>query len=254
MTILDKFLLTGKKAVVTGGSRGIGQSIAVAFAEAGADVALLDVGNSAESVEKVKKLGRDCFALTADVGNEKEVNEAFAEVEKRFGTVDILFNNAGICICEPAEEMTYEDWRKVINVNLDAQFLVARAAGRIMIKNGKGGAIISTASMSGYIVNVPQPQVAYNASKAAVIHLTKSLAVEWARFNIRVNSISPGYTATPMGSLVPPERSKNWFVVAPMKRMCLPEELQGAVLYLASDASTYTTGCDIVIDGGYTCV
>lgn len=254
MTIIDKFLLTGKKAVVTGGSRGIGQCIAIAFAEAGADVAILDVSDSAESVEKVKALERDSFALTVNVADEKEVNDAFVEIEKRFGTVDVLFNNAGICICEPAEEMTYEDWRKVININLDAQFLVARAAGRIMIKNGKGGTIVSTASMSAHIVNVPQPQVAYNASKAGVIHLTKSLAVEWARFNIRVNSISPGYTATPMGLLVPPERARNWFVVSPMKRMCLPEELQGAVLYLASDASTYTTGCDIIIDGGFTCV
>lgn len=254
MSILDKFLLTGKKAVVTGGSRGIGQCIAVAFAEAGADVALLDIDDSEESVKKIKALGRDSFSLKVNVADEKEVNDAFEEIEKRFGTVDVLFNNAGICICEPAEEMTYEDWRKVINVNLDAQFLVARAAGRIMIRRGNGGAIVSTASMSGTIVNVPQPQCAYNASKAGVMHLTKSLAVEWAKFNIRVNSISPGYTATPMGLLVPPERAKNWFVVAPMKRMCEPEELQGAALYLASNASTYTTGCDIIIDGGFTCV
>ncbi len=254
MSILDKFLLTGKKAVVTGGSRGIGQCIAVAFAEAGADVALLDIDDSEESVKKIKALGRDSFSLKVNVADEKEVNDAFEEIEKRFGTVDVLFNNAGICICEPAEEMTYEDWRKVINVNLDAQFLVARAAGRIMIRHGNGGAIVSTASMSGTIVNVPQPQCAYNASKAGVMHLTKSLAVEWAKFNIRVNSISPGYTATPMGLLVPPERAKNWFVVAPMKRMCEPEELQGAALYLASNASTYTTGCDIIIDGGFTCV
>lgn len=254
MTIMDKFLLTGKKAVVTGGSRGIGQCIAIAFAEAGADVAILDVSDSIETVEKVKALGRNSFALTVNVADEKEVNDAFIEIEKRFGTVDVLFNNAGICICEPAEEMTFEDWRQVIDIDLGAQFLVARAAGRIMIKNGKGGTIVSTASMSAHIVNVPQAQCAYNAAKAGVIHLTKSLAVEWARFNIRANSISPGYMATPMGLLVPPERAKNWFVVSPMKRMGLPEELQGAVLYLASNASTYTTGCDIIIDGGFTCV
>ncbi len=151
-------------------------------------------------------------------------------------------------------ETNAESGDSTVDVDLTAQFLMARAAGQRMIKAGKGGAIISTASMSGHIVNVPQPQCAYNAAKAGLIHLTKSLATEWARYNIRVNCISPGYMATPLSIDVPRERMENWFFFAPMKRMGLPEELQGAVVYLASEAASYTTGADIIIDGGYSCV
>lgn len=254
MSIIDKFRLTGKKAVVTGAAQGIGQSVAIALAEAGADVALLDLNEATETAEKIRALGREAFSLKLDISNEAAVEAAFAEIDKRFASIDVVFNNAGICICTPAETMTLDEWRKVVDVDLTAQFLVARAAGQRMIKAGKGGSIVSTASMSGHIVNVPQPQCAYNAAKAGLIHLTKSLATEWAKYNIRVNSISPGYIATPLSINVPPERMENWFFMAPMKRMGLAEELQGAVIYLASDASTYTTGCDIVIDGGYSCV
>ncbi len=254
MNIIDKFKLTGKKAIVTGGAQGIGQCIALAFAEAGADVAILDLNNASETVGKVRALGRECFSIKVNIADEEEVESAFEEIDKRFPSIDILFNNAGICICTPAEEMTLDEWRKVIDVDLTAQFLMARAAGQRMIKGKKGGAIVSTASMSGHIANVPQPQCAYNAAKAGLIHLTKSLAMEWAKYNIRVNSISPGYIATPLSIDVPPERMENWFFMSPMKRLGRPEELQGAVIYLASDASTYTTGCDIIIDGGYTCV
>ena len=254
MSIIDKFKLTGKKAVVTGGAQGIGQCIALAFAEAGADVAVLDLNEATETVEKVQALGRECFSIKTNIADEQAVESAFAEIDQHFSSIDILFNNAGICICTPAETMTLDEWRKVIDVDLTAQFLVARAAGQRMIKSQKGGSIVSTASMSGHIANVPQPQCAYNAAKAGLIHLTKSLAMEWAKYNIRVNSISPGYIATPLSIDVPPERMENWFFMAPMKRLGLPEELQGAVIYLASEASTYTTGCDIIIDGGYTCV
>lgn len=254
MSIIDKFKLTGKNAIVTGGAQGIGQSIAIAFAEAGADVAILDLNEATETLEKIHALGRQCFSVRMNISDESEVERAFAEIDTHFSTIDILFNNAGICICTPAEGMTLDEWRKVIDVDLTAQFLMARAAGQRMIKSKKGGCIVSTASMSGHIVNVPQPQCAYNAAKAGLIHLTKSLATEWAKFNIRVNSISPGYIATPLSINVPPERMENWFFMSPMKRLGLAEELQGAALYLASDASTYTTGCDIVIDGGYSCV
>ena len=254
MSIIDKFRLTGKKAVVTGAAQGIGQSVAIALAEAGADVALLDLNESTETLEKIRAVGRDGFFLKVNIAEETEVEAAFVEIDACFGGVDILFNNAGICICTPAETMTLDEWRKVVDVDLTAQFLVARAAGQRMIKSGKGGAIVSTASMSGHIVNVPQPQCAYNAAKAGLIHLTKSLATEWARYNIRVNCISPGYIATLLSIDVPPERMQNWFFMAPMKRMGGPEELQGAVIYLASDAASYTTGADIVIDGGYSCV
>ena len=254
MSIIDKFRLTGKKAVVTGGAQGIGESIALAFAEAGADVAILDLNDAARTVDKIRVMGREAFCIQTDIADEAAVEAAFAEIDEQFPVIDILFNNAGICICTPAEQMTLDEWRKVVDVDLTAQFLVARAAGQRMIRSGKGGAIISTTSMSGHIVNVPQPQCAYNAAKAGLIHLTKSLATEWAKHDIRVNSISPGYIATPLALDVPPERKENWFFMAPMKRFGLAEELQGAVVYLASAASSYTTGCDIVIDGGYSCV
>jgi len=211
MSIIDKFRLTGKKAVVTGAAQGIGHSVAIALAEAGADVALFDLNESTETLEKIRALGRDGFCLKVNIAEEKEVEAAFAEIDQRFGGVDILFNNAGICICAEAETMTLEQWRKVVDVDLTAQFLMARAAGQRMIKAGKGGSIISTASMSGHIVNVPQPQCAYNASKAGLIHLTKSLATEWAKYDIRVNCISPGYMATPLSIDVPRERMENWF-------------------------------------------
>jgi sorbose reductase len=254
MSIIDKFMLTGKKAVVTGGARGIGQSIAIAFAEAGADVVVFDLLDGSETVAKVKALGHDSFSIVIDVTDEKAVDEAFAEVVKRFSTVDVVFNNAGICIDKKAEEMTLQEWNKVIDVDLTSQFLVARAAGRIMIKSGKGGSIVNTASMSGHIVNFPQEQCAYNAAKAGVMHLTKSLAMEWAKYNIRVNSISPGYVGSPMSINAPIEWQKIWFSQSPQKRMCDPDELQGAVLYFASNASTFTTGADLLVDGGFTVV
>ena len=173
------------------------------------------------------------------------------EMAEEMGRIDIAFCNAGISINVPAEEMTYEQWRKVIDINLTGVFLTATAAGRYMIRQG-GGSIINTASMSGHIVNIPQPQVAYNASKAGVIMLTKSLAVEWADKNVRVNSISPGYIMTDLirgHELIP-----RWTELSPSSRMGNPEELQGVALYLASDASSFTTGSDFVVDGAYTCV
>jgi sorbose reductase len=253
MSILDRFMLTGKKAVVTGGAQGIGEYGAIALAEVGADIAIIDIQDASGTIEKVKKLGRNCFALKVDVSKEKEVNDAFAEIEKKFGTIDVVFNNAGICICQKAEDMTFDEWHQVIDINLSAVFLVARAAGKIMIKNKKGGSIINTASMSGHIVNIPQEQCAYNASKAGVIHLTKSLAVEWAKHGIRVNAISPGYVGSPMSLRAPEDWKQSWYSMGIVKRMCEPAELQGALVYFAGNASTYTTGSDLVIDGGFIC-
>ena len=171
-----------------------------------------------------------------------------------FGRVDLLYNNAGICINAPAEEMTYDQWLKVINVNLNGIFLTDIAAGKYMLANG-GGSIINTASMSAHIVNVPQPQCAYNASKAAVVQLTKSLAVEWAKRGVRVNSISPGYIGTELTlnspTLVP--LIEKWNEMAPLGRMGKPEELESICVYLAGDTSTFTTGSDFIIDGAFTC-
>ncbi|RCX16108.1 NAD(P)-dependent dehydrogenase (short-subunit alcohol dehydrogenase family) [Anaerobacterium chartisolvens] len=254
MSILDYFMLTDRKAVVTGGIRGIGKASAIALAEAGADVAILDILEDSETVKQIKELGREAFSIKVDLTKESEVNEAFAQIKNEFGRIDIVHNNAGIAYCVKCEDMTFEEWRKVIAIDLDAVFLVARAAGRCMIADGNGGSIINTGSMSGIIVNYPQEQVAYNAAKAGVIHLTKSLACEWAKHNIRVNCISPGYICTDM---TPPTSNKawmdTWFAMSPIKRLGTPNELAGAVLYLASSASSFTTGCNIVIDGGYCC-
>ena len=254
MDIKQKFMLTGKKAFVTGGARGIGKSASIAMAQAGADIAIVDkdIEEAEKTAKEIAAYGVKAIAVKADVSNPDDVNKMIETILSAFGTIDIAFNNAGICINEKAEEMSYESWRKVIDINLTGVFLTAQAAGRVMIKNRKGS-IINTASMSAHIVNYPQPQCAYNASKAGVIMLTKSLALEWAPYNVRVNSISPGYIATEMT-----KKSTHWIPtwldLSPLKRMGEPEELQGAIVYLASDASTFTTGTDIVIDGAFTCM
>lgn len=173
----------------------------------------------------------------------------------KFGKLDVAFCNAGIAIHKPAEEMSWEDWKKVIDVNLTGVFLTDVAAGKQMLKQG-GGSIINTASMSARIINIPQPQCSYNASKGGVVQLTKSLAVEWATRNIRVNSISPGYMATYLTVEIPTLKSmaEEWKQLTPTKRLGNPEELQAIAVYLASDASLFTTGSDFVIDGAYSCV
>jgi len=251
---MESFMLTDRKAVVTGGAGGIGQSIALAFAEMGADVALLDLHEAIDTVDRIEKLGRRAFSYTVDVTDEPSVIRVFEEILRDLSTIDILFNGAGICIVAPAQEMSYDQWKKVVSVDLNATFLVAREAGRAMIRSGRGGSIINVASMSGHIVNQPQHHSGYNAAKAGVIQLTKSLAVEWAEYGIRVNAMSPGYIATPMTLPGYEELGDRWFSTAPMKRLGRPEELQGLAVYLASDASTCVTGSDIVIDGGYTLV
>ena len=254
MGFIEKFMLTGKKAVVTGGARGIGFEVAKGFAEVGADIAIIDIIDAGEAVADLRKIGVKAMSIKADVTSETEVNAAFDAIIKEFGAVDVLFNNAGICINEDADKMSYvEQWRKVVRIDLDAVFLVASTAACHMLKQGKGS-IINTASMSGHIVNYPQPQCGYNAAKAGVIHLTKSMGVEWAKKGVRVNSISPGYINTPMTVGAPREWQDFWWTITPMGRIGEPEELVGAVIYLASDASTYTTGCDIIVDGGFVCV
>lgn len=253
MSVIERFMLNGKKAVVTGGAMGIGQYVSLAFAEVGADVAVLDVVEAKDTVHGIQGMGRKAKAWEVSVTDEARISEAFQEIEEEFLGIDVVFNNAGICICKKAEEMTYAEWREVLDVNLNGQFLVARAAGKSMIRKGKGGSIINVASMSGHIVNFPQEQCAYNASKAGVIHLTKSLAAEWAKYSIRVNSISPGYVATQLSLRAPQQWKDVWYSRSPMPRMCKPEELQGVAVYLASEAAAFTTGSDILVDGGYTC-
>ena len=254
MGILDQFRLDGKKAIVTGGARGIGQATALAFAEAGADVAVMDIIDTSETVRLIKEMGREAYSIKVDLTNEDDLNAAVAEAKEKLGAIHVLHNNAGIAHCVKCEDMTFEEWRMVMKIDLDAVFLVARAVGRIMIADGTGGSIVNTASMSGTIVNYPQEQVAYNAAKAGVIHLTKSLACEWAKYNIRVNCISPGYVCTDM---TPPTTNKAWqdiwYSMCPTKRMASAQEMAGGVLYLASPAASYTTGANLEIDGGYAC-
>ncbi len=254
MSIIDKLRLDGKAALVTGGARGIGKSVSIALAEAGANIAIVDrdIEEAAKTAKELEAYGVKAIAVKTDVTDPGDVNKMVETVVDAFGTIDVAFCNAGICINEKAEEMSYESWRKVIDINLTGVFLTAQAAGRVMIKNGKGS-IIVTASMSGHIVNYPQPQCAYNASKAGAIMLTKSLAVEWAPYNVRVNSISPGYIATEMTKKAT-DWIPGWVASTPVRRMGNPEELQGAVVYLASDAATFTTGTDIVVDGAFTCI
>lgn len=257
MGIIEKMRLDGKAIYVTGGASGIGKSVATALAEAGADVAIVDVNlEGAEAVAKeiADATGSKTIAIRCDVTNQEDVEAMVAKVVDIYGKLDACFNNAGICLNVPAEEMTFEQWNKVININLNGVFLCATAAGRVMLKQGYGS-IINTASMSGHIVNVPQPQCAYNASKAGVSMLTKSLAIEWAKKGVRVNCISPGYIGTDLTlnseSLKP--LIEQWNAMAPMGRLGRPEELQSIVVYLAGDTSSFTTGSDIIVDGAFTC-
>lgn len=257
MGIIEKMRLDGKKGFVTGGARGIGKSTATAFAEAGADVAIIDV-DFAEAEKTAADIagetGRKVIAIKTDCTDPKQVEDMVLQVTKELGGLDFCHNNAGICINVPAEEMTFEQWNKVINVNLNGIFLTDIAAGKYMLAHG-GGSIINTASMSAHIVNVPQPQCAYNASKAAVIQLTKSLAIEWAKRGVRVNSLSPGYIGTELTlnspTLIP--LIEKWNEMAPLGRMGKPEELAAICVYLAGDASSFTTGADFVVDGAFTC-
>lgn len=258
MGIIEKMRLDGKKAFVTGGARGIGKSIATALCEAGADVAIVDVDiDEAEKTARAlaQETGRKTIAVMTDVTDPAQVDGMIEAVLAAFGRIDAAFCNAGICMNVPAEEMTLEQWKKVVDINLTGVFLTAQAAGRVMLRQG-GGSIVNTASMSGHIVNVPQPQCSYNASKAGVIQLTKSLAVEWAMKGVRVNSISPGYIGTELTLNSPSLKPliAQWNHMAPLSRMGRPDELQAIAVYLAGDTSAFTTGSDFVIDGAFTCI
>ena len=255
MNYLEKiFGLNGKVAVVTGGGRGIGQVIACGLAQAGAEIAILSRSGADNTLELIDERGGSGYYIKTDVTEEDEVERAMEKIIDRSGSMDIVFNNAGICMHQDTLDATAEEFRKVIDVNLTGEFIVAQAAIRIMLANGIQGSIINMASMSGSIANVPQWQVSYNASKAGVIHMTRSLAAEFAETGIRINSLSPGYIATPMSADTPKELRDAWMPLIPMHRMGKPEELIPAVLYLVSDQAGYTSGSDIVIDGGYTCI
>ena len=258
-TILDRFRLDGKTALVTGGAQGIGEAYCFALGEAGAKIAVVDI-NLAKAEETAQRLGAKgiaAIAVKTDVTNPDDVERMVKTVVDKWGELTIGVNNAGMGVWRDALIQDFSEWRKVLALNLDAVFLCARCEAREMVKKGYGK-IINTASMSAHICNTPQNQCAYNASKAGVLHLTRSLAAEWAPKGIRVNSISPGYTKTELVDklLETPEGKTmlpKWIEKTPMGRMATPEDLQGGVVYLASPASDYMTGNDLIIDGGYCC-
>jgi NAD(P)-dependent dehydrogenase (short-subunit alcohol dehydrogenase family) len=243
--------LEGRVAVVTGGARGIGLETTKAFLENGAKVVIVDIdvenGNATS-----KSLGVEY--IRGDVTDSRLVADVATHVKEKYGRIDIAFNNAGIAHSVAAENSTDEEWHMIMNTNLHGVFYGCREFGKAMLEQGKGS-IINTASMSGIISNTPQPQAAYNVSKAAVIMLTKSLAGEWADRGVRVNCISPGYVNTPMtqGGMANKEWFDRWMEFTPQRRVGQPHEIAPAVVFLASDASSFVTGSNFVVDGGYTC-
>lgn len=255
MSYLDMiFGMTGKTAVVTGGGRGIGQVIALAFAKAGADVVILSRSEANETLRSIEnETSKKAEWIKCDVTDEHDVDAAVTEIMRRHGHIDVVFNNAGICIHKGTIEASIEEFRRVVDCNLTGEYIMCRAVAREMIAIGKPCSIINMASMSGSIVNIPQWQCSYNASKAGVIQMTRSLAMEWVNCGIRVNCLSPGYIGTPMSADTPKELRDAWEPLMPMHRMGKPEELIPAMLYLASDAAGYTTGSEIIVDGAYSC-
>jgi NAD(P)-dependent dehydrogenase (short-subunit alcohol dehydrogenase family) len=253
VTVLDAFSLTGKRALVTGGNRGLGLAFVRGLAEAGADVVFVsrDAERNAAAVARLADEGVQTQAFEVDVTTDDGPSQAIDGAVERLGGLDLLVNNAGLAIHQPALEIADDDWDLVFDVNTRSLWRLSKRAGAYMKDNG-GGNILNIGSISSIIVNRPQFQPAYNASKAAVHQLTKSLAAEWAPYNIRVNALAPGYVKTEMAPVDRPEFRQHWIEDAPMKRYATPEEIAPTVVYMASDASSFMTGSVVVIDGGYT--
>ena len=251
--------LAGKVAVVTGGARGLGLSMGRALARHGVRVGLVDLLDevSEGSAALAKETGVESVGATADVTSAADVAAAFAHVSETLGSPSLLVNAAGITVWEESLDATVESWRRVIDINLTGTFLCCQALGRACRDDGHPGAIVNVSSMSGRVVNVPQHQASYNASKAAVDQLTKSLAVEWADLGVRVNAVAPGYFLSDMTrqfTEANPELAERWRSMIPVGRMGEPQDLDGIVVFLCSSASSYVVGQSIVIDGAYTAI
>ena len=256
MDVKNLFSLEGKKGFITGSTRGIGRTLAEAFIELGADVAILGTKyeNAKEVAAELDNGKSHVVPYECNVTDPASVNAMIEAFEKDYGSIDFAINNAGIYTGDEAIDISPEDFQSVLDVNLKGVFLTAQAAARLMIKKGNKGSIVNTASMSGHIVNHPQTIANYNASKAGVIHLTKSLAVEWLKYGIRVNCVSPGYIQTEMIAAMD-DMLPIWQGFMPDGgRLGYPEDLIGAYVYFVSDCSDFATGSDLVIDGGYTLI
>jgi NAD(P)-dependent dehydrogenase (short-subunit alcohol dehydrogenase family) len=238
--------------VVTGATHGLGRAFAVALAEAGADIVIVgrDAEAAAEVQAQLRELGRQSLIVLADLTSRSEIEKVRDRALERFGSVEVLINNAGTCVHRPALEVTDEQWRQVMDINVDAVWMSCQIFGRHMVDRGRGS-IVNIGSMSAQIVNRPQWQPGYNASKAAVHHLTRSLAAEWAPAGVRVNALAPGYIKTDMAPVDDPKFRRHWIEDTPQQRYATPDELGPAIVFLASDASSFMTGSILLIDGGY---
>ena len=249
----NPFDLTGRTAIVTGGNQGLGRAFAFGLAAAGAHVAI--AGRSAERNEKVvAEAAAEGFtfeAITADITEHADIERMTVEAIEKLGKIDILVNNAGTCYHNDSWDVTENEWDNVFDLNVKALWECSIAVGAHMRERGTGS-IVNIGSMSGIIVNRPQMQPAYNASKAAVHHLTKSLAAEWGPLGIRVNAVAPGYCKTEMAPVDRPDLKRYWIDDAPMQRYAMPEEIAPSVVFLASDAASFITGSVLIADGGYT--
>ena len=250
------FSMEGKRVIVTGGASGIGRTVANYMSSVGADIIIFDVNleGAKETAAELKELyGTNTAAFACDVTDPEDIEKVLDEVFEAYGApANVLVNNAGIGQHKFCLDVTKDEWLRVNDVNYNGMFYMAAAFSRRLVREKMPGCIINTCSMSAKIVNVPQQQIAYNSSKGGVLHMTRTLAVELAPHGIRVNSVSPGYMFTPMTAKRPQELKDFWMARIPQGRMGTPEDLATAYIYLASDFSKYTTGCDIVVDGGYT--